>query len=277
MKKIKLLYLFVWIPAAVAAQYNCTIYTDSSHARACRLYNATDSFYQGSVQCQYYLDSAIAICPGFAPAWHEKSVPYLKRGDFITWRKLIDKAVDLDPLSFLQYRGWCRFKFLRDYEGALSDLQRFDTLTGFSHTSSNDGNYELHVVMALCERELGHPDAAFRYFAIGIDSVGRESGFSAIGLYDYLHLAVTKLKAGDAAGAILALQRENAKYDKFAETWYYLGMACLLTDKKELAKTYLLHARALMNDQSGKYHMYDIYCEMPDTIYESDIDAALAR
>jgi tetratricopeptide (TPR) repeat protein len=263
------------IPAGAFGQYNCTIYTDSSYAKACRLYNAADSFYQGSVQCQYYLDSAIAICPGFAPAWHEKSVPYLKRGDFITWRKLLDKAVDLDPLEFLPYRGWCRFKFLRDYEGALLDLKRYDTLTGFRHNYSNDGNYELHVVMALCERELGHTDAAFRYFAIGIDSVEAQNGFSATGLYDYLHLGVTKMKAGDFQGAIRAFQQENRKYDKFADTYYYLGLAHLLTGQRDLAKANLLHARELMNDHSGKYHVYDIYCEMPDTIYPSDIDILL--
>lgn len=278
MKRMRCLaWLLVLLPAGVFGQYNCSIYTDSSYARACRIYNAVDSLYQGSVRCQYYLDSAIAVCPGFAPAWHEKSVPYLKRGDFVTWRRLLDKAVDLDPLSFLPYRGWCRFKFLRDYEGALLDLRVFDSLTGGRHQSSNDGNYELHVVMALCERELGHMEAAFRYFAIGIDSVEAQSGPAATGLYDYLHLGVTKMRTGDLPGAIRALEQENRKYDHFADTYYYLGMVYLLEGQRGPAKANLLRARELMHDHSGKYHVYDIYCEMPDVVYPGDIEAALQR
>jgi tetratricopeptide (TPR) repeat protein len=263
-------------PVVSHAQYNCSIYKDKNCAMACLVFNASDSFYQGSPRCQYYLDSAIALCPSFAPAWHEKSVPYLKRGDFVTWRQLIDKAVNLDPLQFLQVRGWCRFKFLRDYAGALQDLRRYDTLAAFGHYSSNDGNYELHVVMALCERELGHNDAALRYFAIGIDSVVAQQGASAVGLYDYLHLGVTKMRVKDYDGAIHALQQQNLKYDKFAETYYYLGKIYGLIGKKDLARSNLLQARLLINDHNGMYHLYDIYCEMQDTIYNSDIDDELA-
>jgi tetratricopeptide (TPR) repeat protein len=266
---MKHLILALLLPASAYAQYNCSLYKDSSHARACRIYNASDSFYQGSAKCEHYLDSAIALCPSFAPAWHEKSVPYLKRGDFVTWRKILDVSVDLDPLQFLPYRGWCRYEFLRDYEGALRDLQRFDTLAGFSHLVSNNGNYELHIIMALCERELGDTAMAFHYFGQGVDSVNA-------GLYGYLHLGVTRLMTRDYPGAIAALEQENKVYDKFAETYYYLGRAYQATGKKALAKEMLQHAKELMNDHSGKYHLHDVYCEMMDTIYEFDIDAALS-
>jgi len=90
-------------PMQVIAQYNCGTLKDSSAIRACRLYDAADSLAQGSPKCEHYLDSAIAICPNFAPAWHERSVPYLKRGDFVTWRRYLDKAVALDS-SYLAYR-----------------------------------------------------------------------------------------------------------------------------------------------------------------------------
>src|SRR5262245_41232077 len=114
------------------AQTNCTLFTDSNCARACRLYNEADKFYQGTRICQLYLDSAIRLCPGYAEAWHEFSVPFLKRGDFFTWRKYMDKAVELKPRAWLGTHGWCRFKFLKDYEGALEDLKRYDTLTEFN-------------------------------------------------------------------------------------------------------------------------------------------------
>jgi tetratricopeptide (TPR) repeat protein len=258
---------------ASTAQYNCSIYKDSSFARACRIYNyAGDSLAQGSPQCEHWLDSAIAICPGFAPAWHEKSVPYLKRGDFVTWRRILDKSVDLDPRQFLPYRGWCRFEFLRDYAGALKDLQRYDTLSEYAHTTSNDGDYDLHLIMALCERELGDTTKALHYFGIAMDTDSTNAG-----LYGYLHLGVTKLKAHDYAGAIAALEHENRIYDQFADTWYWLGRAYLATDRRAQAKKMFLHAKELFNDHTGRYYLHGPYCEKLDTIYESDVDAALSN
>lgn len=203
---------------------------DSSAARACRLYDAADSFAQGLPKCERYLDSAIAICPNFAPAWHERSVPFLKRGDFVSWRRYLDNAVALDS-SYLAYRGWCRFEFLRDYRGALRDLRRFDTLFGFPHLTSNNGDYELHIVMALCERELGHYDAAFAYF----DKAFRADSSQA-GLYGYLHLGATLLRTKDYRGAIAVLDHENRIYDKFAETWFYLAQANLALGHNAIAK-----------------------------------------
>jgi tetratricopeptide (TPR) repeat protein len=262
----------ILLPAAATAQYNCSIYKDSSYARACRIYNyAGDSLIQGSAKCEHWLDSAIATCPGFAPAWHEKSVPYLKRGDFVTWRRILDKAVDLDPRQFLAYRGWCRFEFLRDYAGAMEDLRRFDTLSEFSHTSSNDGDYELHLVMALCERELGDTGAAFHYFGVAMDADSTNAG-----LYGWLHLGVTRLGVRDYRGAIAALEHENRVYEQFADTWYWLGRVYLATGQRALAKKMFLHAMELMNDHSGRYHLHGPYCEKLDAIYASDIDAALA-
>ena len=268
------------LPAAAAAQYNCSIYKDSSHARACRLLNAADSFYQGSPKCQHYLDSAIAICHDYAPVWRELAVPYLKRGDFATWRRLMDTAVKYDPM-FLAYRGWCRFEFLRDYKGALEDLKKYDTLSEFSHTESINGDYELHIAMALAERQLHNIPAALHYFSVAMDKDSAEAG-----LYGYLHLGVTKYLAKDYPGAIAALEHENRIYDKFAETWFYLAKvyAALARDTAQarekshnlaLAREYLLHARDLLADSSGVYHLHEVYCELLDTVYPADIDQAL--
>jgi hypothetical protein len=58
------------------------------------------------------------------------------------------------------------------------------------------------------------------------------------------------------------------------EQW--LGRVYLATGQRALAKKMFLHAKELMNDHSGKYHLHAPYCEKVDAIYESDIDAALA-
>ena len=99
-------------------QPNCNLYKwsgDSACYRACQYYSERLDYAQGSRESQILFDSVVAVCPTFDVAYMEKAVPYLKRGDFATWRIWIDKAVALNPKEHLGYRGWCRYQFLRDY------------------------------------------------------------------------------------------------------------------------------------------------------------------
>jgi tetratricopeptide (TPR) repeat protein len=271
--KIGMLVFFCGLVISGRSQANCTVFKDSSHIKACRLYNAADSFPQGSALSQHYLDSAIHICPDYANAWREISVPYLKRGDFPTWRNYIDKAVTLQPRLYLGVRGWCRYKFLHDFEGALQDLQQLDTLTSGEPGPSGDGSYNLYIVMALCERGLGNYDAAFHYFALGIDSVRARQGPIWVGFYDYVHRAVLRMKQGDYRGALNDLDLQMEKTDKYAETAYYRGLAFAALGRTKEARAALQKARALFITDG--YHFSDVYCEVQDEVYLEDIDRAL--
>jgi tetratricopeptide (TPR) repeat protein len=255
------------------AQDNCSLLKEPNRIKACKLYNASDSLAQGSIESQHLLDSALSYWPEYAEAWREKSVPYLKRGDFLTWRKYMDRAVQLRPEKFLGVRGWCRFKFLRDYEGALDDLKKFNVLTPFDPGQSGDGNYSLYVVMGLCARELGHTAEAFRYFSMGIDSAVAQKGLEWVGLYDYLHRAVTRMRVKDYTGALSDLDFQQKKYSKFAETSYYRGQTLLALGRKEEARIAFEKAKTLFVSEG--YHFSDLYSEMMDEVYLEDIEEAL--
>lgn len=272
LKKMNLLLLLMATILCGRAQTNCRVFTDSCHIKACLLYNAADTFPQGSRKSQQYYDSAIRICPDYAEAWRAISIPYLKRGDLYTWRKYLDKAVSLKPRLFLGIRGWCLFKFLRDYEGALHDLQSFDTLTAFHPSYSGDGNYHLYVVMAICYRELGNYQQAFHYFSLGIDSIVAQQGEKWVGLSDHLHRAVTKMRTKDYAGALADLDRQIKRYDNYAEIYYYQGLILQLMHRNKEALIPLQKARTLAG--TG-HHLSDIYCEMPDEVFIEDIDTAI--
>ncbi|WP_321538873.1 tetratricopeptide repeat protein [Flavobacterium piscinae] len=82
--------------------------------------------YQFSKEYQSILNESLKIDSTFDYAYWAKSIAYLKSGDFITWKKLIDKAVDLNPVEYLGYRGWCRYQFFRDYEGAINDIEALE-------------------------------------------------------------------------------------------------------------------------------------------------------
>jgi len=236
MKHLYLLLCCCMISIIGKSQLNCDAFTDSASVRACRLYNYAVTFYQGSRLNQQYLDSAVRVCPTLAEGWRALSVPYLKRGDFASWRKYLDK--------------------------------------GFAHRHTGDGTYSLYVVMALCERELGNYDAATYYFAKGIDSIFYTKGKDFIGLFDFLHRAVMKIKLGDYKGALADLEQEEKICKNYVEIPYYKGIVYRQQGKHQLAKEQFEEARRRFKEG---FHLVDVYCEMQDAVYPSDIDEALSH
>jgi hypothetical protein len=256
-----------------AQDVNCTIYPAGTSCRlACDLYQspAREATAQGSARSQQYFDEMLALCPTFAPAWREKAVPYLKQGDFGTWKRLIDHAVRLQPAQHLGYRGWCRFEFLHDYAGAQADLTRLMALTRSNPGFSANGDYDLRIVLALCKREQGDPTGALAVFD---QCIAANEAQQRVGLYDYLHRGVTRLRQGDNAGALLDLQRQQQQIKRLADTEYYLGLVYQKQKKTALARQRFVLAKTLF--QQGHYRHND-YCETLDKVYLADIQTALS-
>jgi tetratricopeptide (TPR) repeat protein len=264
-----LLALLSILSCAAAAQPNCLIYKAGSPERAaCEIYLQAIEFPQGSIQSQLYFDRAIALCPTFAEAYHEKSVPFLKRGDFLTWKNLMDEAVRLQPKRYLADRGWCRFKFLHDYGGALADIARLCELTRNQPGRSGDGNYDLRIVAALCQRELGDLRGALATFNA---CIADNKAQGQVGLYDYLHRGVTKLRLRDYSGALADFKQQRTVNGQLAENYYYTALA-LRKQYQPAAVAQMQTARQLW--QQG-YRLNDPYLSMPDEISLADIERFL--
>ncbi len=244
------------------AQVNCNAIEEEDCKKACEIYNK-DSASQGSRESQESLDRAIALCPNFSDAYLEKSVPYLKRGDFITWKTLIDKAVELDPKRHLGYRGWCKYQFLRDYKGAIADIEALEKLypTEYSGYSAN-GDYELHIAKAICYSALGQKEKAISIFEKQLAKKDHNVGF-----YDYYQLGVTYFEQGKYDKALENFEKQS-KYSDFAENIYYKSKVAKIRNKDYLD----LKMLALKSYDDGKT-MRDHYTHHFNKIYRTQIEA----
>ncbi|PTX64143.1 hypothetical protein C8N46_101754 [Kordia periserrulae] len=96
---------------------------------------ALDSFhygmqhYQGTEESINAFARAVELDPTHAESWRELSIPFLKRGMPHLWKPYIDKAVELDPITWQGYRGYNYLWFYRDYKSAIADFDATDTLT----------------------------------------------------------------------------------------------------------------------------------------------------
>jgi len=248
------------------SQPNCNVYIYNKNEpcyKACALATEGEGP-QGSKKSQLKFDSAIKLCPDFAYAYREKSVPYLKRGEFVIWKKLIDKAVEIDPMGNLGYRGWCRFQFVRDYQGAIADIERLNAMTAFEIGYSANGDYQLNIAKALCYKAIGQKKKAIEI----IEKQLMEKNYSP-GLYDYFHLGVLKMEVGETEQAINTLKKSISINDYFAEPYYYLAL--IYKKQKQATEFNENMAKAKAYYLKG-YKRSDSYTEPMDKIYLADIE-----
>jgi tetratricopeptide (TPR) repeat protein len=76
----------------------------------------------------------------------------------------------------------------------------------------------------------------------------------------------------DYAGALLDLDRQQKKYDNYAEIYYYRGLVLQSMHRQKEAVSWLEKARTLA---ASGHHLSDIYCEMHDEVFVEDIDKAI--
>nr|WP_315027442.1 hypothetical protein [uncultured Chryseobacterium sp.] len=110
--KFCLSFLGLLIYSTSLAQVNCNTFTADQCKESCEKSNLAEEI-QWAQYAQELFDEAIKLYPVNDFAFKEKSIPYLKSDDFITWRKLVDKAVKLDFQQNLVYR--INYKFFHDY------------------------------------------------------------------------------------------------------------------------------------------------------------------
>lgn len=259
-----------FIPLVLKAQ-NCEaflFFKDTLQYEACKLAEKRAGHYQFSREYQEALDEAIEKCDYFSDAYRHKSVSYLKSGDFLSWKKLMDKAVELDPVEHLGYRGWCRYQFFRDYQGAIQDIEQLDKLIDYNIGFSVNGDYHLHIARAICYKALGQKEKAIQ---IILAQLADENHI--VGLYDYLHLGVLYLETDQPEKAKAALQRQSEE-NELAESQFYLAFVFKKMGQEKTYRDCLQKAKALYVE--GK-KMFDSYNSPMDKIYLQQIEAALKK
>ncbi|MBX2871090.1 MAG: hypothetical protein KTR30_03295 [Saprospiraceae bacterium] len=255
----------------VLAQPNCEAYKyfgDELKYKACKAAEKRAGYYQFSRKYQEALDEALAIDSTFAFAYRAKSTAYLKSGDFLEWKYLMDQAVKYEPTAQLDYRGWCRYQFFRDYQGAIDDIELLDSLVEYDIGHSVNGDYHLHLARALCYKALGERELAIDI----IEGLLKDSTYF-IGVYDYLHLGVLYLETEQYDKALTALERQEKEND-LAENRYYKALIHKAMGEPEAFQSQLLLAKKRYLE--GR-KMFDPYVEQMDKVYLATIEQALAE
>ncbi len=259
------------IAASLFAQHNCNVFLaagDSCRYKACTYLDEAPSYFQLTKEYHEIKDKALEICPEYAVVYKHKSTSYLKTGDFINWKILIDKAVELNPEENLDYRGWCRFQFFRDYKGAIADIEELDRILDHDIGYCQNGDYHLNVAKGLCYKMLGQREKAIQIIKSQI-----ERDTSYLGVYDYLHLGVLYLETGDYDKALVAFEKQ-LKENELAECHYYMAK---VYEQLKMPKKYVRNIQLAKELYLDSKYMLDIYTHHVDKIFLADIEKELEK
>lgn len=246
-------------------QPNCNVYLyegDTSQYEACIISEEFANFYQFDIRAIKILDSAISVCPKYAWAYREKSVPYLKSGNFVKYMELMEQAVSLAPKEYLGYRATARAKFFGDYEGAIEDLDRLKAISPYDIGFSASGRHHLDAFLALCYKNAGNDDKAIILFE---EHIKQKPNY--IGLYDYLHLSVSYINKSRYQDAIGCLDKQIAIED-FGDIYYYKSICYLALDDLELASKYYQKCRKMFDDGN---RISSAYRDLDDQVFEFNL------
>jgi len=262
----KLLIIAFFFTSTIAfSQYNCEAFKmmgDDCKYKACKYIEKSKKYFQLRKQYHDKYNRALEICPDYHPAYKAKSTAYLKTGDFITWKRLMDKAVELSPLDNLDYRGWCRFQFFRDYKGAIKDIERLQELVGDDVGFGQNGMYHLNTTLALCYKMLGERAKAIQILEDHLKNDG------STGLYLQYHLGILYYEEGMFNKAIAAFHQQTKEYD-FAENEYYKSLVYKKLQQSDEQRTAI--KKSLENYKKGIF-MYDVYTHQVDKIYLIEVE-----
>lgn len=236
------------------------------------LLNKANTFGQGSEIALIYYDSIIALNPKYDKSWFEKGVWSLKTGDYINYKKYVDKAVELNKNN-IGYRGWTKLLFLRDYQGAIDD---FKILLSYHPDKKDVVAWGESVLFHLGKAywQMKEYETAISYFDQYIAEESETSGEEWVDVKAFLYKGICLQKLGKHQEALASFEKGIHYYKTSPESYYHAGNSLVALKQKQKACTYFTKA-----EQYAKqgYIQKDAYQEVFGQLYFSDINKAIGQ
>ncbi|QBO58418.1 tetratricopeptide repeat protein [Chryseobacterium salivictor] len=218
---------------------------------------------QGTQFSQFIFAKLIKDFPTYSDAFFEKSVPYNKRGFYYEGFQLLNRAVDLNPKEHLGYRGWIKLNKLKDYQGAIKDFEKLDSLTP-NYFDVNGGS--INYLLAAAYQGAGNFEKSRTFYEKLFKADEKQYPIFPISYVNYgillgnMGLHRLAIKQFD-----ISLNKSNYK---FAESYYNKALIYKKLGEKDSVQ--ILLKRALDSYDQG-YKINDIYNEAFNELYRDDI------
>lgn len=215
---------------------------------------------QGSLFSQSMFEILKYQYPEYSNAYFEQSVAFNKYGSYAKGFELLNQAVALNPEFHLGYRGYMKLRFLRDFEGALWDFARLDSLT----PNVVDAPWGENIDFLRGECYFGQKDfpRAIKCFNRSVKNQKEDWADPQT----FVYLGLCEYELGNFEKAVLEFKRALAQSANVCEAHFGLAKTYEKSGKIELAQEHLKKA-----EESITYKREDAYKEYLNEIYSWEI------
>lgn len=220
----------------------------------------TDSEKSDLMVTVHQYDSALEYDQDNSDAWMERSVGWNKAGDFNKGFKYLNKAVELEPAKHLGYRGWIRLRKMRDYDKALIDFDRLDSLT----PNVVDAPWGEDIDFVRGECHFGNKDYQKAIEAFNKSVKNQKEDWADI--HTFVYLGLCEFKLGNYEKAISEFNRALAQSENICEAHFGLAKTYQKLGNSSLVLKHIEKA-----ENTFVYKRDDYYNEYLNEIYLSEI------
>ncbi len=222
-------------------------------------------FRQGGEMNEAFRDTAIMLDANNAEILFEESVWKLKTGNYVEQMKYLNKAVELSPIDHLGYRGHFKLVLLRDYRGAIRDLERLDSLTPgvVDYAWAEHARYQI----GLAKKQLGDYEGAIVEIDRYIADITAEQGEDWADVYAFMYRGICNRELGNKEEAMKDMEKMIHYCESCPEAYYWKGI--LLVDRGEQTAACRMFQKAW--DLRGQIKT-DAYHELFDELHKDDIN-----
>lgn len=172
---------------------------------------------------QILLDSALTINPENAWLWQQKAMPLYKARKYSLGKPFLEKAVAYDAKKWLDYSGFMKCIFSKQYLESITDLIRAKNEFGDGYVM--DHTYNFYI--GLDYLQLNEFKKAKEYLTFSKEQQFKDfpndPPQEACHYLDWFYLGVADFELGNYQDAITAFDMALKVYDNFADALYFKG------------------------------------------------------
>ncbi|MBI3519770.1 MAG: tetratricopeptide repeat protein [Bacteroidetes bacterium] len=202
--------------------------------------------------------------------WHTYSVQNTKHGNYAEAIQALEKSLAINAREMEGYYGWVLLYYFRDYEKSLKHLNHYDDLTPQDVDAPVGEN--IHFLKGLCYYQLQQYQKAIKEFEINEAFEVSHFGQKNCNTYIYFYIARCYEKLTDFKQAEVYYKKAIKQSQFPIEANFYLGLLYKQTGKTNQG---IKHLEKALKDIKLGYKQQDIYIELFDEVYQTQIEEVL--
>lgn len=218
------------------------------------------------------IEKGIQIYPNEAELWREIATSYFKSGEYAPAIKYINKAVELDPKSWLGYRAFMKCVFMKDYAPAIEDFKQALALKNQYY----EMDHTYHFYIAISYLKLNQLDSADHYMAQSL-KLQMPDGKGSGHYIDWFYWGLIKYQQKDYKKALVYYDNSLNQYSNFPDAMYYKALILGSKKEKQQAKELLTKAQNALQEGYRLNEANEPYVNYPFQVSSTQIQEELQK